>query len=439
MSYEQAKALLDKSVSRPTLYSVRVPRVDRSTNDYINFFCSATSIPEVRVDTIIAAGHENMGIVREQPTAVMFGKPFTMTIIENSDFLVYKEIRNWFDLTTQNANQLGGLTGRAGGRSQRMNYYDTYVSDFELVKLEQKDNPVGTEGSLDPNANYKKPLTVKFLNAYPVSISDISLSSEAFDSYTEFSVSFNYESDNLTGRVVGAFSKSNNISGQNTYSTALRQQGNDSDVDDSNGVRGFINTGLGNWNDFSYGITLPEGGFGLVGDGKFNSSGTNVTLQTAAQRLRCDDINNQCPRDENGHIIYNEERGPGRVLLGVGGTSTAAERTYNSIGTDWEYNVYDMGPITSFKAGATYIREEAISAKAENSALGIPLTGYAELAEQLFVPNSSEEGNGFFGRDIDVEVANNVTLDADVLLDFILKMNLKMRQKNLFLLLCVQT
>jgi len=199
MSYQTAISLLDKGVSRPTLYSVQLPRISREASDYINFFCKTTSIPEVRLESASINGQSNMGIVRQQPTSMIFGKPFTMTIIENSDFLVYKELRNWFNLTTQNANQLGGLTGRAGGRSQRMNYYDTYVSDFELVKLEQRDNPVGTEGSLDPNANYKNPLTVKFLNAYPVSIGDISLSSDSFDSYTEFSVSFNYESYNVSG------------------------------------------------------------------------------------------------------------------------------------------------------------------------------------------------------------------------------------------------
>ena len=45
-----------------------------------------------------------MGIVREQPTAVMFGKPFTIEVIESSDFRVYKELRGWFNQTAQNSN-----------------------------------------------------------------------------------------------------------------------------------------------------------------------------------------------------------------------------------------------------------------------------------------------------------------------------------------------
>ena len=189
MSYESARSLLRNSVSRPTLYSVELSnRVTRGTNDYINFFCSQTSIPEVRHNTIVANGHEYMGIVREQPTSVMFGKPFGMTIIENSDFSVYKDLRNWFDLTAQGANQEGA------NRSQRMNYSETYVADITITKLEQSNTQFGTLGLLDPNANYKKVMKVTLLNAYPINIGEVSLDSTQIDQYTTFQTQFTYES-----------------------------------------------------------------------------------------------------------------------------------------------------------------------------------------------------------------------------------------------------
>jgi hypothetical protein len=140
-----------------------------------------------------------MGITRQQPISMVFGKPFTMTIIENSDFLVYKEIRRWMDLTTQNANTGGGIFATLGGRSQRMNYYNTYVSDFKLTKLEQAGNQAGVTGSQNVNDNYAKPLEITFINAYPVSIGDISLSSEDTDTATVFDVAFNYESYSVSG------------------------------------------------------------------------------------------------------------------------------------------------------------------------------------------------------------------------------------------------
>ena len=139
MSYHSAAALLDRGPSRPTLYSVRIPRVSAFTNRYLDFFVETTGIPEARLDTAIALGQENMGITREQPTALVYGKPFRMMVIENSRFSIYKDLRAWLDLTTQNANQVSGIAGGllGGTRNQRMNYYDTFTSDMDLIKLEQ--------------------------------------------------------------------------------------------------------------------------------------------------------------------------------------------------------------------------------------------------------------------------------------------------------------
>jgi hypothetical protein len=183
MSYEQARALMEKGVSRPTLYEVQLPgKVNRRTSEYLKFFCNSTAIPSISLQTVAANGHENQGIVREQPIAVVYGKPFVMTVIENSRFEVYKSIREWIDSTALNANQ-------QRGRTQKMNYYNTFVSDMSLTKLENS-----TLGSF-----YSRPLTVTFLNAYPVSIGQISLGSELIDTATTFDVSFTYESYTVNG------------------------------------------------------------------------------------------------------------------------------------------------------------------------------------------------------------------------------------------------
>ena len=201
MSYHTAAALLDRGPSRPTLYSVRIPGISGYTNRYLGFYCQVTAIPEVRIDTVLANGHENMGIVREQPTNVIYGKPFEMTVIENPRFSVYKEMRNWLDSTTFNANQNGNLLGF--GRSQRQQYYNTFVRDMELRKLEQgwqnmADQP---DDEFFDDYGYDNPLTVKFINAYPISISAIQLGSEMNDLSTTFTISFTYESYNVRSSI----------------------------------------------------------------------------------------------------------------------------------------------------------------------------------------------------------------------------------------------
>ena len=200
---------MSKSVSRPTLYSVKMPSpvVSQQVNDYLNFFVKEVTIPEVRTQTIVANGHEYLGIVREQPTNILYGKPLTMTVIENSGFLVYKAMREWFDTLALNANQSGGL----GDRSLRISYYDTFTYDLEIEKLEQPDTISDVEGSDESNANYKKPITVRFINAYPVNVGQISLASDAIDTPTTFSLSFSYESytvinsDSTIGQLMRGF------------------------------------------------------------------------------------------------------------------------------------------------------------------------------------------------------------------------------------------
>ena len=109
MSYEQAKAILNKGVSRPTLYSLLLPNrfgigtgprlndngIRSETNDHLQLFCNAVSVPEVSVSTTNANAHEHMGITREQPVNVIYGKPLQINVIENSEFSNYRDIRRW--------------------------------------------------------------------------------------------------------------------------------------------------------------------------------------------------------------------------------------------------------------------------------------------------------------------------------------------------------
>jgi hypothetical protein len=200
MSYESAKALMSKSVSRPTLYRVTLPEtlgigplsnlnlqlnngVESEVSEYMSFFANRITLPETRLDTVIALGQENMGIAREQPANMIFGKPMTMSIIENSDFTTYTALREWMLQTTSGGRQV------QGAQTQRMNYYHSFVGNIEIVKLEQSDSQDEIE--------YKQPLKWTFYNAYPTSIGQIALASDAYDTATTFDVSFTYESYNI--------------------------------------------------------------------------------------------------------------------------------------------------------------------------------------------------------------------------------------------------
>ena len=178
--------MLAMGPSRPTLYQVVLPEVGGSVNDYLKFYCSATSIPEVRAERISVVSHDAIGIERQQTGRISFGKPFTITVIENSDFSVYKGIRKWFDQQTSNLNR--GSGGGGPNPSMRPAYYSEIVKDFTLKKLE---NP----RQVDPRGGQEleTSLEITFKNAYPVRVGSIQLGSDMFDAATTFEVAFFYE------------------------------------------------------------------------------------------------------------------------------------------------------------------------------------------------------------------------------------------------------
>lgn len=192
--YDKAISLLDKGPSRPTLYSVRIGggKVSDKANSYLDFFCYVTTIPGVAAQTLAAVGQEHQGINRETPAGIIYSKPFTMLIIENSEYLTYYAIRKWFDEISPNANQTS-LPG-SPGRAIRMNYYNDIVANIELTKLEFPAKGKITDNIDDPSSYYKTPIKVTFINAYPVKMGEINLQSTSSDQPVIWQADFTYES-----------------------------------------------------------------------------------------------------------------------------------------------------------------------------------------------------------------------------------------------------
>jgi hypothetical protein len=203
LSYKAAQSLLSAGVSRPTLYAVDFgSKVGPRTRDHVKYFCNSVTVPEARMNTIVSLGHSNIGITREMPTALVYSKPLTMSFIEIPTFQTYNSIKGWFNTITQNSN--GGL------RNQHMNFYGDYVEDIKIFKLECVGRDYidvvnsllnGRFGNfeyqdlddIEGNSPIRPVMVWDFKNAYPINIGPISLSSQAFNAYTTFNVSFTYE------------------------------------------------------------------------------------------------------------------------------------------------------------------------------------------------------------------------------------------------------
>lgn len=185
MSYDKAIAQLRMGPSRPTLYKVIMPSrfIGRETNDYLEYYCNATSLPSVRYLTKGIDGQQFMGISRLQPYMPVFTQPFEIDIIENANFATYKEFKeNWFDKTAEGIDQ-------QNNRNIRLKYFNDIIGDIELIKLENPESQQGGGGQ-----QLREVMKVKFLDAYIKAIGSINLASNAFNTYTTFKVEFNYRS-----------------------------------------------------------------------------------------------------------------------------------------------------------------------------------------------------------------------------------------------------
>lgn len=198
MSYEALKSILNKGPSRASLYSVRIPnKFGTRENQHINFLCDAVSVPGTRFNTAVALGQEFMGTQRDMPTALIYSKPLTMSVIESRDYIIYKALKRWNNDICLNANQPGINSGN--GRSHRMNYYNDYVTDLEIIKYEYAAGGKLMSSNLsNPDDCYDQVMKFTFINAWPTEIGPLQYSSMPDAPPVSFDIQFTYESCNVS-------------------------------------------------------------------------------------------------------------------------------------------------------------------------------------------------------------------------------------------------
>jgi len=202
-SYEQAKSLISSSVSRRTLYSISIHDIGKDGNsdpsknltatekDYLKLYASNIMMPGISTKTMSALGQENMGIMRLTPNDIRHGtNQFSMEVLENSNFTGYDMMRKLFNQISSNSNPKGS------NRNIRMKYYDSYVRDITIDKLEFAGSSVSESGAAnsDLDFGYKRVGRYTFEKCYISNISEIQLDSSAIDEALTFSVTINYES-----------------------------------------------------------------------------------------------------------------------------------------------------------------------------------------------------------------------------------------------------
>ena len=213
-SYEQAKSLLIASVSRRTLYSISIQNrgkgkpdpnkeLTRPEKEYLKLFANRITIPGISIKAMTALGQENMGIMRSTPNEVRHGNnQLLMQVIEDSNYTAMDMMRKLFDQMAVNANP------RGINRNIRMKYYNEYIRDIVVDKLEFMNKSVKQTASNRSASNndldfgYKRVGRYTFENCYLNNIGEYVLDSGAYDGFLEFPVVFSYESYHYNEKVV---------------------------------------------------------------------------------------------------------------------------------------------------------------------------------------------------------------------------------------------
>jgi hypothetical protein len=195
MSASIAQSLMNRGLSKPSLYQLEIPNNGKTAyfnaNDYIKYYCKNVTLPEITHDVLLSNGHFRQGVVTQQAAGFKYNKPLVATIIERSDYFSYQEFHQWLMNTGVRINRDSGF--------QRLSYKDNYVADIKLRKLElptmNKNGRMSNyENYRDMNDGFREVFDVTFVNAFITSLGTINYSSDAVDSMVEYEVEFYYDS-----------------------------------------------------------------------------------------------------------------------------------------------------------------------------------------------------------------------------------------------------
>ena len=156
----------------------------RQLNEHSRFLIQSIQFPGRSFTTGELRGEMGIGLTRKYVTSVMFNE-FAMTFLLTGDMAVHDIFNNWYEKT-------GVRRGRGPTNRQdiRMNWYDSYIDPKIILKKFERTG--------------ESSMTCLVYNAFPINLSDLSLTSSSNNNQLEFTVNFAYETfENVYGGQAG--------------------------------------------------------------------------------------------------------------------------------------------------------------------------------------------------------------------------------------------
>lgn len=186
MSYPTVKKLLSRGAASDNRYSAtftggtagdigwtRDYNLLRELNEHSAFMISNMVMPGRSYATAETYGDQALGINRKYVHGTIFNE-FALTYICEAGMSVYNIFHVWMETISPRSGN-----NPLNRRDIRMNYYNNYIDPKIILKKYERDGSVS--------------MTTDVYNAFPLNVSDLSLSSGSQNGLLEFTVNFAYE------------------------------------------------------------------------------------------------------------------------------------------------------------------------------------------------------------------------------------------------------
>ena len=180
----QFKSQLIGGGARPNLFEVELTTLPDAVQGWeaekFRYLCKAASLPASNIANVDVPFRGRIFKVAGDRTF----EPWTVTVINDEDFIIRNAFEGWMDQISKLSNNLGATEP------------NSYMTDATVYQLGRGSVKNSRDSAGEVNSVLKE---YKFIDIFPTTISAIDLSYDSSDAIEEFTVDFNVQSYRLTG------------------------------------------------------------------------------------------------------------------------------------------------------------------------------------------------------------------------------------------------
>ena len=183
----QFKSQLIGGGARPNLFEVELTTLPDAVQGWeaekFRYLCKAASLPASNIANVDVPFRGRIFKVAGDRTF----EPWTVTVINDEDFIIRNAFEGWMDQISKLSNNLGATEP------------NSYMTDATVYQLGRGSVKNSRDSAGEVNSVLKE---YKFIDIFPTNVQAIDLSYDSTDTIEEFTVDFQVQSYNFAGLAV---------------------------------------------------------------------------------------------------------------------------------------------------------------------------------------------------------------------------------------------